>query len=150
MHVRWVYKCVSVDQQWAEDHFLAQGKYSNKKIKSWWNYGDTVLGAKIWTGLPTHHQIYSTFFYHNIYLKNKICLSLPNFSEKNEFQSLKYYPAGNTKNHFWSLKEHHRINGRARTKSQIFRSFSYFNLNYLIPESFMKFPFIQLFFCKSL
>lgn len=54
--------CISVDQQWAEYHFLAQGKYSNKKIKSWWNYGDTVLGAKIWTGLPTHHQMFPNFF----------------------------------------------------------------------------------------
>lgn len=56
----------------------------------------------------------------------------------------------NNKNNFWNLREHHRKK-MAVLGNFFFQSTTPLHTsNYLIAESFMKFPFIQLLFCNAL
>jgi len=52
-----VYKCVGLYQGEQSIIFQYRGNIFNKTVKSWLNYSETVLAAKICIGLHRYNQI---------------------------------------------------------------------------------------------
>lgn len=87
-----------------------RGNIFSKKIKCCLNYSKMILGAKMCTMLPRHAQI--KCFPKSFTIKHtwriKYIWTFLVFVRKRNFQSLTNCSEVNTKDNFWSLREHHR------------------------------------------
>lgn len=109
-----VWICIKGEQSVIFQHRVS---IFNKKVKSWLNYSEAILGAKICIGHQRYNQIICLLnsFTIKYILRMKYIWAFLVFVRKMNFQRLKNCPEVNTKNNFQSLRAS-QVNGSARTK----------------------------------